>query len=578
MKHFKNLFLFPLVVFMLLVSCQEESIEITNPTEGTIIEQNSTTATLMSRTATNDGSVDNIIDYANCLEVLLPVTVTANGITITIESVTDFGVLEEILDAFLNDNDDVVITFPITVVLSDYTEVILNNQDELEEAILSCKGENEVDDDIECIDFKYPVSFSIYDTDFQVVDTKTIENDEAMYHFMESLDGPIIASLNFPVKLITSNGEIIEVNSNEELDAAISNAEDDCDEDDDYDYDDDDENDLCTETQVDEKLMNCHWVAVSYNGDNQLINYDVYFKENQQLVIKEEGVIFEGVWSTFQNADNEVVVDISQFSGANLEDFNGAWTVTKCEGGKFIFKNAANVELIIEKECDQNTAECTEAQVEEKLMNCHWIAVSYNGDNQLVNYDVYFKENQQLVITEDGVVFEGVWSTSQNPANGVDVTISQLSGVNLEDFNGTWTVTKCEEGKFIFKNAANVELILEKECDPNTTVCTEEMIKQYLVTCSWNVVNYNGSNDLLVFDFNFNVNQGIVITHDGQTTDASWSITTDINNDVLIELANVVGSGIQAINGGWKVYECAENRIKFVNDNGDYFIIERQNC
>merc|ERR1712137_1290055 len=141
---------------MLMMSCQNEETEIINPSNNDIIEGDSVAANLMARMATNDGSVDNIIDYANCLEVVLPVTVTANGITITIQSVADYSQLENILDAFTNDDDAVDITFPITVILNDYTEIVITSQQQLEALIDDCVGENEDDDDIECIDFVYP--------------------------------------------------------------------------------------------------------------------------------------------------------------------------------------------------------------------------------------------------------------------------------------------------------------------------------------------------------------------------------------------------------------------------------------
>ncbi|TYP96256.1 hypothetical protein C7447_1086 [Tenacibaculum adriaticum] len=462
MRQFKKLFFLPLMVFALLTSCQKEEVNIVNPTEESIIKNNSTTATLMSRTATNDGSVDNIIDNANCLEIILPVTVTANGITVTIESITDYSVLEGILDEFTNDNDEVAITFPIHVTLNNYTEIVLNSQEELNQAIEGCVGENEEDDDIECIDFKYPISFSIYNTSFQIIETKTINNDSELYHFMESLDGAILASLNFPVSLINPSGEIIEVASNQELDEALSNADEACDEDDDYDYNDDD-------------------------------------------------------------------------------------------------------------------SDCTETYVDELLMKCHWVAVSYNGDNQLTDYDVYFKENQQLLVTGNGVQFEGVWSTSQSTANTVSVEISQLGGGTHEDLNGQWSVTDCSEyGRFVFVKDS-VEMVMEKECQTSPD-CTEEEVKNYLNYCVWNVVDFNGSNDLLEYDLSFDLDGTFSVTGNGQSTTANWSISMSATNDVEVELSNIAGANIQAINGTWKVYQCAENRMKFINNNGGYFIVERQNC
>ncbi|MBN2868222.1 MAG: hypothetical protein JXK08_06090, partial [Flavobacteriaceae bacterium] len=297
----KNLVYLSFLALMLMMSCQNEETEIINPSNNDIIEGNSTAANLMSRMATNDGSVDNIIDYANCLEVVLPVTVTANGITITIQSVADYSQLENILDAFTNDDDAVDITFPITVILNDYTEIVITSQQQLEELIDDCVGENEDDDDIECIDFVYPVSFSIYNTDFQVIDTVTINDDEALYDFLEDLDGPILASLDFPVSLVTASGETVVVNSNEELETAISDADNTCDEDDDYDYNDDDDN--CTEENIELNLKECLWDISDYDNSSLFSDYYIDFNVNYEFTVLDENSnpIHDGTWSVAQD-------------------------------------------------------------------------------------------------------------------------------------------------------------------------------------------------------------------------------------------------------------------------------------
>ncbi len=464
MKNLKQFLLLKVMTLFLIVSCQEEVVRITRPDEQAVIEANSSTATYLRRTAINDGSHDNIIDYASCLEVQLPVTVVANGETVVVENVTDFDAIEEILDAFTNDNDEVVISFPITVILSNHSEVTINSQDELLDLAEDCLEENAPDDDIECIDFQYPIAFSIYNSDFQIVETKTISTDAELYYFIDNLDGAVIASLNFPVNMVTATGEVIEVTNNQELDEAISSAEDACDEDDDNDYNDDD-----------------------------------------------------------------------------------------------------------------NDFDCTEAYVDDLLMTCHWVATSYNGDNQLADLDVYFGANQELVVTNNGVEHQGVWSTSLT-TEGVVVEISQLSGGVHEDFNGVWTINNCSyDGKFIFLQD-NIEMIVEKDCNQNTPACSESEITEYLDACVWNIVDFNGSNDLVNFDLDFYTGGTLLLTNGAQQGEAYWSSSLSATGNLEVEFGNVALPSIQAVNGVWKVYECAEDRIKFINESGAYFIIEKQEC
>ena len=148
-KTLKNFLFLPLFTLILFASCQNEVSDIieTN-TEETFVAQ-SALATSMLRTTMFDGSFDNIIDSANCISVNLPVTVVVNGITVTIEEIEDYDVIEDILDEFLDDEDSVEIVFPITIMLSNYDEIVINNYDELYAFVEECLGENEEDDDIE---------------------------------------------------------------------------------------------------------------------------------------------------------------------------------------------------------------------------------------------------------------------------------------------------------------------------------------------------------------------------------------------------------------------------------------------
>ena len=99
-----------LAFFALLTfsSCQDEVIEITEPNSGETFQADSNLAALISDASINDGSSDNIIDGANELSVNLPITVTANGIEITVNSEEDFDLIEEVFDEFEEDIDEII--------------------------------------------------------------------------------------------------------------------------------------------------------------------------------------------------------------------------------------------------------------------------------------------------------------------------------------------------------------------------------------------------------------------------------------------------------------------------------------
>lgn len=463
--NFKKLVLLPLIVLAFMVSCQTEETDITNPPQEEIIEANSQTATLMSRTALNDGSVDNIIDYANCLEVVLPVTVTANGVTITIESYTDYDVLEDLLDAFTDDEDNVVIAFPISVILNDYTEIVINSQVELEAKIALCNNENEEDDDIECVDFQYPILFSIYNTDFQVVETVTIPDDEALYHFLQTLNGPVLASLNFPVTLVLASGETVVVHNNQELDLVITAAEDDCDEDDDYDWNDDDD---CSEQDMVLALKECVWNTVSYNGDDHLIAFDLEFSTGNALLITDttNNTTYSGYWNVSTTAAGGLLLELANINGPNIQALNGFWDVIDCDLHRFKFINDNNTYFIMEQDCTTSVG-CEVNAVEMNLKDCKWNITSYDNDSSFDIFNIDFQVNGGAVIfTPNGSEeYSANWSMSLD--GEIYMELSNISGGNVQVIQGNYILVECAPTQLIFHDASNtaIELILDKDCN-----------------------------------------------------------------------------------------------------------------
>lgn len=83
-----------------------------------------------------------------------------------------------------------------------------------------------IDDTIECIDFVYPLSFSIYDSNNQVLRNESVNNDEELNDLLSSIDSPnfdgSFIELNYPVSLVNSENETITVYNNEELVEALS--------------------------------------------------------------------------------------------------------------------------------------------------------------------------------------------------------------------------------------------------------------------------------------------------------------------------------------------------------------------
>ncbi len=304
-----------LFALVLNSSCRKEEIEFEQAPPEDTLSPSSEVADLMQRTAMNDGSNDNIIDYANCFNIQLPVTVIANGNQIIVNSGSDYDIVEAVFDEDEDDYDSIEIVFPITIILNDFSQVVINSYSELNNYSNNCNGENEIDDDIECLDFQYPITASVYNTNNEIIASISLTNDEQMYNFIDDIDENDLVSIDFPITVIISDGTSLSINSLNELLNTIQNYSDDCDEDDDYDYNDDDCNG-CSPLQLTNILTDCSDWVVDKLERNDTDYDDVYegyvfnFFTNGSVSVSWNTTTVYGTWAA-TGTGNNITVDIN---------------------------------------------------------------------------------------------------------------------------------------------------------------------------------------------------------------------------------------------------------------------------
>lgn len=318
-----------LMLLLVSYSCREElSIyETENNQPG--LESSSNAAGLMQRVSLKDGSIDNIIDNSSSISVKLPVTVVANGITVHVNTEDDLATIERIFNEFNDDDDELTITFPITVILSDFSEVLIRDEDEFEEIIE--EHDSELDDDIECIDFVYPIKVSTFDVITEQLETLTINDDKTMFNFLDDIDDDDIINIEFPILMILSDGTPVTITNLNEMETAIDNAQETCDEDDD-DSDDDgsdsddgsDDSDGDDDDGVDdddpqlnqfmESLTSCpQWTIEKLEIDDEELeetyqDYTFSFTTDNKFVAYKGTAAFSGTWDSYKNGENIILV------------------------------------------------------------------------------------------------------------------------------------------------------------------------------------------------------------------------------------------------------------------------------
>jgi hypothetical protein len=325
---------------MILTSCRSEETEFINTPTEEVVQINSVVADLILRTTTNDGSNDNILDFANCFNIKLPIAVTANSIPVNINNTNDYYLVESIFDEDFDDVDAVNLDFPITIVNSDFSEVTINDMSELTARANICNGENVSDNDIECIDFIYPFSASKFNINNELLSSETFTNDHELYNFIEDITEDDITSINFPISVLTSNGTFLQITSLTELETTIENQQNACDEDDDYDYDDDDCDD-CTQELLESFLTDCqNWYVDktrqgNFNYDSIYDGYEFNFSTDGTVTVFWNSTSASGTWITVGTANNiSVLIDIPGLPYCNnnwsLQEINNS-SITKID-------------------------------------------------------------------------------------------------------------------------------------------------------------------------------------------------------------------------------------------------------
>ena len=207
-----------------LTSCQSEvdEVEGDNPNTNTA---NSTTATNLKRVAMFDGSSDDFIDGSSCSALKFPFIAKVNGVSLTFISQLSFEQAISILGELNNNDDTVEIKFPVTLKMSDYTEVTVNSQAEYDAIVNSCEeAENDGEAAISSLDIKYPITILTYDASLEQTGSVVITSQEQMYNYMINISSTEYFSVKYPISVTLADGSSEELNSDAELKASITAA------------------------------------------------------------------------------------------------------------------------------------------------------------------------------------------------------------------------------------------------------------------------------------------------------------------------------------------------------------------
>lgn len=574
MKKFINylMFIALFAVALNFTSCQEEFEELPDGNNEEVIIASSNTAKLVANTASKDGSSDNIVDNASCFAVQFPYTVNVNGLDITIDSLEDLKLIEEIFDSVDTDDDIVEFLFPITITTADYSEIVINNKEELRKAAEECI-EGGDDDDIECIDFVYPITLYTFDINKQKTGSVVVENDKQLRRFFANLEDNDLVSFDFPITLKSYDGTETVVDSNAELATALENAKEMCDEDDDDDHNDDD----FTKERLDNYLVECPWLVkeVKREGNYQTDQYFEYlmnFKEDGTVKVKDrQGNYLEGEWST-RVGENRILLKL-EFDA--LVDFTLEWHVYELEDGKIKFYAGDGDKIILKRHCVDDKDPDT---LREVLKECSWIIKKVINDgvnvNRLLGFEFEFKPEGVVTLSDGETTSNGSWEITKNDD---DVLVMAITMADEEGVSFEWILSDLRNDRLKFEIPDSPwELVLERNCDNDEGDEDVVWIRGLFKDTNWKVDLFSENQDPSTesyegYSFAFGPNGVITVLNpdEEEAGKGRWFVYRNSENKLEMIITFGVNSPFYDLANDYKILEVEEDRLELKHENDE---------
>lgn len=454
-------------------SCQDEFEELPDPNAQETIVASSSTAKLIERTSSNDGSFDDIVDDSRCFAINFPYTVNVGGVELLIDSRDDIKLVKEVVSELPSALLEII--FPVTITFGDFTEITINSKEDLRELVEECKGDDDEDDDhIKCIDFVYPLTLFTFDIQNQQTGNVTVNSDRELRRFFAGLDDNDIISIDFPVSLKLYDGTTIAVNSNAELANIIDSAKDQCGDDDDSDDDGDD--DVVTLERLRNVLRECSWIIkkVKNQGEelDRLLGFEFNFDAEGVVTLSDGESTIQGTWEIAANEQGRLVMAITMGDepGVSFE-----WPLYDLKDNRLKFKvEDIGYELILERVCNDNAGDGDVPEIRNILMGGDWVVAQYkdNGVDETANYngfDFAFRTDHSIVVsTNNDPLQRGLWRVIRDSDGKLKAYLNLGETDPFGEFTDDWDIVSITASRIELKDKSGDDdtfdlLVFEKK-------------------------------------------------------------------------------------------------------------------
>lgn len=240
------------LIFIVLVSpfssCSNEEVVFIESEDQERVNSNSKVISLMKEVVSSYGSYDNVVDGSSNLTVILPISVVANSVSLSLEKPEDFTKISDIHLQNIQDRDYVTPDFPIRVILPNHKIRTVGSQSALDNLVKRMNEDEELPLGIQCVDIVYPTTVSVLNQESGIIEDIILRNDEEYYVFLDNLDVRDLVGITFPLFYELADGSQFEITNFVELEFVFENIKESCLKS----SSDEDENDPADENEEDE--------------------------------------------------------------------------------------------------------------------------------------------------------------------------------------------------------------------------------------------------------------------------------------------------------------------------------------
>ena len=396
---------------------------------------------------------------------------------------------------------------------------------------------NNIEDD--CVDFEFPITFLVYDADWEIMQTIVAESDQDIWNVLDMIDESTYVSINYPVTLIYQNEVILTVNNNQELLEAFETYDGGC-----YDLEVlfgcaiDALTVIDIEIQDDESPTDG---ITTFSLDLEFFCNDIefdlqYFETTQDAESQTNPIVFPYTNNT--NPQTIYVVATTEY-----EDV-------------LVSSNVFEINVII-VDGQSSVINCEIGEITNTLADFCWI-IDFIDFNEFI-YNLYSDGTYQLQDvggnSDGSLLTSGLWSV----VAGNDTFYITLNA-ELTEYNDEWVVTQCntdlgyaylEMQSLIYPQADIYYVNCDYDGDDEDYDCsTVEGTSNILTLCPW-IIDFIDFNE---FIYTFNIDGSYEVQSENNIlTTGTWELLLT-NNAYIINL----NAEVAEYNDSWVIYDCDE--------------------